>query len=416
MTKISRKTFIGGLAAFAAAPSFGAVREWRAGHYQIHFIYTGRSESMLHVFPDGTVMLLDCGDSMRFYGTKAEVPLPCDPKIRAGEFTARYVIEHSPKGEKVDIFHLSHLHEDHLGAFRYHGGTMGRSSRGEFVRAGLADASRFLQFGRIIDRDWPDFKHRQQPCAVSGARGEACEPLQAAAIYAHLAETQGTKIECFKLGARQKFGELDVFNFLANGRYVRRDGTVRDLFAARERANPNYNFNENAMSCGFIAQMGKFSYFSAGDFSDAWSWDGALEDRSRQAEDELAEAVGRVSVAKINHHGHHSMSAKLVSALKARAYVNCTLDQQHCTDDTMMRLADRSLYSGDRLLVPNYLPQNRPVESCGRAYLKDAAKCVVDEPCHVVLDVPPGGDTYTISCYAATRPGNPLVAEYEFVS
>lgn len=410
---MTRKTFIGGLAAFAVAPSFGASRGWKKGHYQIHFIYSGRSESMLHIFPDGTVMLLDCGDSMRFYGTKQEVPLPCDPKIRAGEFVARYVIEHSPKGEQVDIFHLSHLHEDHLGAFRYHGGIMGRSSRGEFVRAGLADASRFLRFGRVIDRDWPDFSHRQQP--FGRGRDGACEPKQAAAVYAHLAETQGTKIECFKLGARLKFGELEIFNFLANGRYVRPDGTVRDLFAERERENPNCKFNENAMSCGFIARMGAFRYFSAGDFSDNWSWGGARAGRC-EAEDEIAETVGRVSVAKISHHGHHSMSPKLVAALRARVYTNCTLDQLHCTDDTMTRLSDRSLYSEPRLLLPTYQPQNRPLEKCGRGYLKDVAKGVVDEPCHVVLDVEPGGASYSLSCYAATRAGNPLVGEYSFES
>ena len=388
-------------------------RAWRQGHYQVHYIYTGRGESMFHVFPDGTTMLLDCGDSMRFYHTPAEVPLPCDPQVRAGEFAARYVLDHNPKGEKVDIFHLSHLHEDHLGAFRYHAGIMGRSSRGEFVRAGLADASRFLRFGRVIDRDWPDFAHRQQPSAMRP--GGPCEAKQAAAVYAHLAETQGTKVESFELGARLKFGELEIFNFLANGRYVRPDGTVRDLFAERERENPKYNFNENAMSCGFIAQMGKFRYFSAGDFSDNWSWDGARPGR-REAEDEIAETVGRVSVAKISHHGHHSMSPKLVAALRARVWTNCSLDQQHCTDDTMTRLADRSLYGGDRLLLPTYQPLRRKAEACGRAFLKDVARCVVDTPCHVVLDVPPGGETYSLSCFSATRVGNPLVGEFTFMS
>ena len=35
---------------------------WKEGEFQIHFIYTGVAESMFFIFPDGTTMLLDCGD------------------------------------------------------------------------------------------------------------------------------------------------------------------------------------------------------------------------------------------------------------------------------------------------------------------------------------------------------------------
>lgn len=93
-----------------------------------------------------------------------------------------------------------------------------------------------------------------------------------------------------------------------------------------------------------------------------------------------------------------------MKALRARVWTNCTLDQQHCTDDTMMRLTDRSLYPGERLLLSTYLPTRRPRTEFGCAYLKDAARCVVDTPCHVVMDVPPGGESFTLTCRSATRP------------
>ena len=35
---------------------------WEPGEFQVHFIYTGVCESMFCIFPDGTSMLLDCGD------------------------------------------------------------------------------------------------------------------------------------------------------------------------------------------------------------------------------------------------------------------------------------------------------------------------------------------------------------------
>lgn len=386
--------------------------EWKSGHYQIHYIYTGRSECMFHVFPDGTTMLLDCGDSMCFYRNRAELPLPCNPSIRAGEFAARYVMEHSPKGNQIDIFHLSHYHEDHFGGQLCHGGEMGRSSLGTFYRSGLADAARFLKFARVVDRGWPNMDDPQDVLAVEGSKYR--EISQIRAVYAWLQETQGTKIERFELGARPRFGDLEFFNVCSCGKYVRKDGSIRDLFEKTAARKPSKRINENPLSCGFIATLGKFRYFSAGDFSDWWSWDGCKG--GRQIEDELAEAVGPVTVAKLNHHGHHSMSSKLVAALRARVWTSCSLDAQHCTDDTMSRLSDRSLYAGDRLLLPNFLPTKRPDTKFGREYLKDAARCIVETPCHVVLDVSPGGETYTASCRSATRLGNPLVGEFSFFS
>ena len=35
---------------------------WKPGEFQVHFIYTGVCESMFWIMPDGTTMLLDCGD------------------------------------------------------------------------------------------------------------------------------------------------------------------------------------------------------------------------------------------------------------------------------------------------------------------------------------------------------------------
>lgn len=154
-------------------------------------------------------------------------------------------------------------------------------------------------------------------------------------------------------------------------------------------------------------------YKTAGDFSDGWKHPDGVRCK---IEDALAEAVGAVHVAKLNHHGHHAMSPKLVKSLQARVWTCCSLDQQHCTDDTMARLADRSLYGGPRLMLPTYMPLARPATPAGRGYLPDVDRCVIDQPCHVVLDVPPGGESYTLSCLSATKVGNPLGGEFDFVA
>ena len=388
---------------------------WQPGHYQIHHIFTGRGESIFHIFPDGTSLLLDVGDSMRFYGTPAETPHLPDLTRRAGEWVARYVERVNPKGAHVDVFHLSHYHEDHGGGERYHGERISAPT-GDYWRCGLGDAARFLAFGTVVDRAWPGF---DDPLDVLKTSRDGT-PRNIKAVYAHLA-AKGTAIERFRLGARDQFRQLDaaracpgfeVFNLCSCGRYVRKDGSVRDLYADRVKAGAK-TLNENGMSCGLVVTYGKFRYFTAGDFSDGFKGPDGVR---RQTEDELAEAVGPVDVAKLTHHGHHSMYPKLVAALRARVWTACVLDRQHCTDDTMCRLADTSLYRGERTFIPTYMPLDRPATEFGRAYLPLVAEAVVREPCHVVVDVPPGGVTYTVSCVSAATETPRLVAEYGFLS
>ncbi|MCQ2391974.1 MAG: hypothetical protein MJ240_11175 [Kiritimatiellae bacterium] len=394
--------------------SWRADAAWRPGHYQVHFIYTGRGEAMLHIFPDGTTMMVDCGDSMRFQGTPQEVPLLPDCSRRSGEWAARYVARVNPRGSQVDYFHLSHYHEDHGGGERYHGGVIA-SETGNFHLCGLADAARFLTFGKLVDRASPTF---DDPLDVLASSRDGT-PRNMRALYAHLKATQGTAIERFQLGAHDQFRALhgtakdfSVFNLCVNGRYVRKDGSIADIYADRVKAGAK-NLNENGLSCGFIVSYGKFRLYSAGDFSDVLK---ATDGSRICTEDIIAEALGPVDVAKVNHHGHHAMYSGLVKALQARVWTACVLDQLHMTDDTCSRLADRSLYRGARTILPEYMPLQRPLLPEGRGYLAEVPMVVRQQPCHLVLDVPEGGETYSITCLSAADEANRLKARFGFFS
>ena len=390
---------------------------WCPGHYQIHFIYTGRGESMFHVFPDGTSLLLDCGDSMRFHNTPAEVPLLPDLSRRAGEWVARYVQRVNPKGAKVDYFHLSHYHEDHGGGERYHGERVSAPT-GDYWLCGLADAARFLSFGTVVDRAWPSF---DDPLDVLTTSRDGT-PRNIRAVYRHL-ESKGTKIERFQLPSMTQFRQLNaaaarpdfcVWNLCANGRFIPESGPPCDLYADLVK-NGAKALNENGMSCGMIVTYGKFRFFSAGDFSDTIK----LPDGRRfRTEDILGSTLMPVDVAKVTHHGHHSMYPELVRTLKARVWTACVLDQQHMTDDTCMRLADRSndRYTTPRTILPEYMPQKRPETPEGRAYLSDVPQVVRDEPCHLVFDVPEGGETYTVTCLSAADETRRVKAIFGFFS
>ena len=42
----------------------GNLPAWEEGYMDIHFINTGRGESVYHIFPDGTTLLMDTAGSL----------------------------------------------------------------------------------------------------------------------------------------------------------------------------------------------------------------------------------------------------------------------------------------------------------------------------------------------------------------
>ena len=163
---------------------------------------------------------------------------------------------------------------------------------------------------------------------------------------------------------------------------------MKDRFASGEQ-----ELNENGMSLGIIVSYGPFRFYTAGDFCDSFK---RPDGSTVEIEKELAKVVEPVTVAKVNHHGHYSMPAPLVSALRPRVWVTCVWDQLHDVAPVMERLSDRSLYPGDRLLCPGIFPAERRAEDAGSPWLNDIAPACFDGA-HVVLDVAPRGNRYTIT-------------------
>lgn len=417
--------FANAFAEGAKSPSAGRPwRGWTKGRFQVHFIYTGVAESMFWIMPDGTTMLLDCGDHPALTRGRLSVPVLPDPGRLAGEWIARYVRRVNPNGENVDYMMLSHYHSDHGGCCHwqssaprgtYPGSPGERLAKGEHWRSGFGLAAEQLRFRKAIDRAWPTY---DDPIPTSA--GERVHEHMDK-IYKWLKERDGMTVEKFRLGATDQLVPVrepaaatgfSVHNICANGRIVGRDGKVRDLYAdliARTRATW---LNENAMSLGVVATYGAFKFYSAGDFSDTIR----NADGSRTAiEDVLAEVTDPVQVAKVNHHGHYSMPAKLVKALAARVWVGCVWDTLHMVDPVCARLADRSLYPGDRVICPGVFPASRMKEDVGRPWTGALAPASLDAG-HVVLDVPPGGETYSVSYLTAADESMTVMSEMSFRS
>ena len=169
-------------------PLAGAVLpKWEAGHLRIGIIYTGRSESQLLVFPDGTSLLIDCGDFVQ--GGDTAVPHLPKNAWRAGEATARYVLRENPNGKKLDYFLLTHYHNDHFGSPSF---SAGRSAR--YSLSGFGQALGFLDVDTIIDRAWPDMNNP----APRADTYDASVILHIKECYAE-AVRRGSKIEKYRL-------------------------------------------------------------------------------------------------------------------------------------------------------------------------------------------------------------------------
>lgn len=413
---IDRRGFLGLGAAAAALGGFGKAfaagtedpsvgkpwKGWKKGQFQVHFIYTGVAESMFWILPDGTTMLLDCGDHAALTRGNLAVPVKPGPERLAGEWIARYVRRVNPSDAAVDYMMLSHYHADHGGTPNWQSrAPTGAQRKWDYYRSGFGLAAEQLTFAKAIDRAWPTF---DDPIPKIDGQDRDLEHIRK--VYAMLEKRDGLKVEKFRLGAADQVVPLKdpsacagfkVRNICANGRIAAKNGEIRDLYAdVIARCHPK-NLNENGMSLGMIVEYGDFKFFTAGDFSDK------IRNADKSVtliEDELASVVEKVNVAKVNHHGHFSMPEKLVKTLAAQAWVGCTWDTLHMVDPVCARLADRSLYPGDRVICPGVFPKSRREEDAGKAWTNDVAKASYD--CgHIVLDVPPGGKTYTMTYLTA---------------
>ena len=379
---------------------------WHRGQFQVHFIYTGVAESMFLIFPDGTSMLLDCGDHNAIGRGKLAVPVLPSPDRHSGEWIARYVQRVNPRGCDVDYLMLSHYHSDHGGHQNFYASKEVRDGE-DYALSGFSQAAEWLRFHKAFDRCWPSY---DDPIPLLDHRSADCVE-QMRRFYIYMARHRGLKIEKFRVGETNQvallhkpkaYPQFSVFNICANGRIASppQDGgepRIIDLYKEYKEQNNPWRLNENGMSLGMIISYGPFRFYTAGDFSDRFKQpDGSTMD----IEEHMADVCGAVNVAKLNHHGHYSMPAKLVSALRAQVYVSCVWDQLHNVDPVMARLSDRSLYPGERILCPGVMPAERRAEDAGKAWLNDVVPASF-EGGHVVLNVEKGGRDYSITYLTA---------------
>ena len=372
---------------------------WKEGDLDLHFIYTGRSESCYHIFPDGTSILIDTGDLTPRPGIPA---LPNQTK-RAGEWVARYIKQVNPAGDHVDYMMCSHFHSDHCG---YDNNNVEKTSgRGEDYRlSGLAQVAEFIHFDEVFDRSYPDYT-----APVTAMRQKEIHNWLKFIQYQEKAN--GLKRTPFVVGrgnqivlkkSPDKFkGLFQVLNVCGNGTLCTEAPKPEDEFNPEIQLATENQFlkyphndrpgaNENLFSIGFRLSYGKFRFFTAGDYS------GVVTDNDGNDigyEAMTGKIVGKVNVCKTNHHSYiDAMRPEFVKEVQPRVYVTNVWDSWHVNMKTSPIMTSRELYEGDRLICPTYYGPKDPALMNAQPWAKDIVKIGG----HVVVKAYDGGTKYKV--------------------
>ena len=423
---IGRRSFIGGTFGFLAAartladargqvaPERRTLPKWKSGEFQIHFIHTGVGEAQFLIFPDGTTMLLDCPGNPAVNLGRVGVPVLPSARLHAGEWVARYVERVNPNKTDVDYMVVSHFHQDHGGGVSYHKGVT-KWKGGEYYRSGFALAAERLKFRKAIDRTGPTFDDFMKDYSQPGATMKNLEQL-----YRHLMERDGVVLKKFRLGTTDRVVPLrdasrcdgfSVFNVLGNGMVAKGDGGTVDLFNGNYDNLKTMHGFENPLSTGYVFRYGAFSYGTFGDFN-ARASDGKL------VEKKAAPFMPHVTVAKMNHHGCGGSHPKVwVEALSPKAWIGAIWHQHHVDPYTLAKMADETCYKGERMLCPTVFPAER---RCAAILKNEPWLPLVASASfrggHVVVTVPPGGKTFTVSYVDAGDEKMNVESEKQMVS
>ena len=361
----------------------GRLPAWREGEFEIHFIHTGVGEQTFFIFPDGTTMLLDCGDTHHAKYMKDVPPIP-DGSRYGGEWVSRYIQRLIPQRE-IDYVMVSHWHGDHVGDLSFGGK---RTADGRTV-CGIPLVGEDFRFRHYFDHQFPKMAER------------ACDPdpkaLSLMREWLPRARAAGMQVHRFEVGARNQIGMLkapdaypgfEIRNIAADAViWDGRDGTI-DVGAEHRRRNGGKPIHENRLSAVLRFRYGKFSYYTGGDAEltlvgadgEEFNWEAMI-----------GRTVGPVSVCKTNHHaGCYAMSPGFVREVRAKTYLSSVWQAKMVDHKSLSAMCSRELYPGDRIVLFGYVADS--VKDVAGAYGND----IPPVQGHSIVKVAPGGDSYRV--------------------
>jgi beta-lactamase superfamily II metal-dependent hydrolase len=359
---------------------------WTPGALDIHHISTGRGNSTLFVLPDGTTLLVDAGanrgSSVRY------VPPRPDASHTPGDWIVRYIRHTLAKqpGPRLDYAILTHFHGDHMGQVTAEAAP---SKSGAYRLSGITEVGEHIPIRKMLDRGWPDYRY---PGPLENA-----DVKNYRAFLAWQVANTGLSTERFQPGrcdqmvlvhSPKDYPNFQIRNVVANGEVWTGVGNeTRQHFPALDAVPAQDRPSENMCSAGFRLSYGKFDYYTGGDIP-------GIPDEGfpqwQDVETPVAQAVGPVEVAVLNHHGYiDSQNVFFVGTLRPRAWILFVWESAHPTARVYSRLRSMRVYPGPRdIFATNMHEANKQVVV--------GLDKLASQHGHVVVRVAPEGNTYRI--------------------
>lgn len=359
---------------------------WEDGYLDIHAINTGRGESMLYIFPDGTTMLVDAAGST--ISPDHEIPpVPAKPNSSSvsGQTITNYVSYFiKTASNKLDYLMVSHWDNDHLGGDP---SNMPIASNGEFRMVGVTHVGSNILVENIIDRGYPDYSYPSD--ILNDIR------IENYIKFVNWTKTEyNSNIEKFRVGVTDqiilkhntsKYNNFLIRNIVGNGFVWTGNGTetkntLPDDIQELNAANPS----ENIFSLGFHLKYGLFDYFAGGDLQ----YNGRTEHSWKDIEASVAEVMTPVDVLKANHHAtSNCMGTEFMTKLKPNSVLIHSWRDVQPNPESIGRIFNAN--SNSQVFVTNLTNNNK--QRLGDLFHK--LKSITG---HIVVRVHPGGDIYTI--------------------
>jgi beta-lactamase superfamily II metal-dependent hydrolase len=347
---------------------------WEKGFLDIHHINTGRGSAAYFIFPDGTTMLFDAGE---IPPTDSRVNTPSNATIKPNnekkpyEWIVSYVNKVCPPQgkKKIDYVVTSHFHDDHFGSW-YSGAPRSRSSK--FILSGITGVGDYFQFGILTDRAAPDYNYPvdfKKPVA-SAIENSFDKTITNYFSFIDEKKTAGMQLQQFRAGSNKQFvlvnnpliyPDFEVRNIKSNGKiWTGKDSTIKEHFPPVDTSKRFGVPDENSLSIAIKIRYGAFTYYTGGDNA------GVIipgDNPLRDVETEIAEAVGEVDVATMDHHGNRdAVNENMVSNLRPRVWIGQTWSSDHPGHEVLLRVTNKNIYPFDRdLFATNMLEANKIV-------------------------------------------------------
>ncbi|HEY4064223.1 MAG TPA: hypothetical protein VGM30_20095 [Puia sp.] len=386
---------------------------WQEGYMDLHHINTGRGNAAFYILPDGTTMLFDAGE---LDPTNPRTTSPRNTPSRPNathtpyQWIAAYIRRVNPRNKKTEIDYavISHFHDDHFGSW-YPSAPL--SADGKFALTGITGVADLLPIHTLLTRDY----HYPVDPSVFLHLLPPGEPFQKTwnnyLAFLEDEKARGMQTEFLKAGSRSQIRLLlhptaypgfYIQNVKSNGWiWTGKDSAVSQHFPPVDTADKKTWPDENTLSNVLVIHYGPFTYYTGGDcpgnvFLGDAPW--------RDVETPVAQAVGAVDVATMDHHGNRdALNEFLVKTLQPRVWIEQVWTADHPGHEVLIRATSPLLYKGPRdLFATNMMEANELVIG---PLVEQSYK---SRQGHIVVRVLPGGKTYYIIILDDSREDMPV--------